>query len=107
MKKLISMFLCFMMTFSFFGGASNVLADNVVASIDNTNYTSMQDAINKAEDGDEIVQLADITGSKLVFTEGNKNITWNMNGHTYESTDELDVLKIIGSDLTLTIKNEL
>ena len=105
MKKLISMFLCFMMTFSFFGGASNVLADNVVASIDNTNYTSMQDAINKAEDGDEIVQLADITGSKLVFTEGNKNITWNMNGHTYESTDELDVLKIIGSDLTLTIKN--
>ena len=105
MKKLISMFLCFMMTFSFFGGASNVLADNVVASIDNNNYKTMQEAIDQAQDGDEIVQLADIKGSKLEFTEGNKNITWNMNGHTYESTDELDVLKILGSDLTLTIKN--
>ena len=105
MKKLISMFLCFMMTFSFFGGASNVLADDVVASIDNKNYKTMQEAINQAKNGDEIVQLADIKGSKLEFTEGNKNITWNMNGHTYESTDELDVLKILGSDLTLTIKN--
>ena len=105
MKKLISMFLCFMMTFSFFGGASNVLADNVVASIGNKNYKTMQEAINKAANGDEIVQLADIKGSKLEFTQGNKNITWNMNGHTYESTDELDVLKILGSDLTLTIKN--
>ena len=35
------MFLCFMMTFSFFGGASNVLADNVVASIGNKNYETM------------------------------------------------------------------
>ena len=105
MKKLISMFLCFMMTFSFFGGASNVMADNVVASIGNNNYESMQEAINQAKDGDEIVQLADIKGSKLEFAEGNKNITWNMNGHTYESIDRLDVLKILGSDLTLTIKN--
>ena len=105
MKKLISMFLCFMMTFSFFGGASNVLADNVVASIGNNNYETMQEAIDQAKDGDEIVQLADIKGSKLEFAEGNKNITWNMNGHTYESIDKYDVLQILGSDLTLTIKN--
>ena len=106
MKKLISMFLCFMMTFSFFGGASNVLADNVVASIGNKNYETMQEAINQAKDGDEIVQLADIEeGSKLEFKNGGKNITWNMNGHTYESIDPYDVLKISGPKLTLTIKN--
>ena len=82
------------------------MADNVVASIGNNNYETMQDAIDQAKDGDEIVQLADIEeGSKLEFKNGGKNITWNMNGHTYESIDPYDVLKISGPKLTLTIKN--
>ena len=79
---------------SFPNGCNSYVIENVVAKIGQTPYSSLQDAINDAQDGDEIVVVKDInftdddvfiapgTNHKVLANVSGKNITLNLNGKT-------------------------
>ena len=69
-----------------------------VASINGTNYTSLENAINAANDGDEILILDNLYEANSF--EINKNITINLNGHSIK-TYGADYLFINNADLKI------
>ena len=60
---------------------------NEVAQIGEKKYSTIQEAVNAAVDGDEITLLQDVIGVHGVEVKGGKNITLNMNGKTVSWTN--------------------
>lgn len=60
--------------------------DPIVASIDGVQFTSMEEALETADDGDEIVLEMDY--DKSIDIDG-KNIILNLNGHTVANTSPI------------------
>ena len=109
MKKLLTLTLSLLMAFSLCLTIS-AEGETVVAKIDDTEYTSLQDAINKASSGQTIVLQDDITVDTLTIS-GEKTITLNMNGKTITQDysnykDENAYRRLIdvsdGANLTIT-----
>lgn len=57
----------------------------VVAQIDSKSYSSLQEAINAAQDGETVTLLADVTED--VTITASKNITLNLGGKTLTNTN--------------------
>ena len=83
-----------------------------VAKIGDTEYTTLQDAINAAGDaGSETtitlltnVDLTNATTKQLRFTKANSNIVLDLAGNTVTAADG-EAIKLNKANITLTIKN--
>ena len=90
-------------------GTVTAWADDAVASVNGTEYSSLQDAIDAAEDlADEqavvtINLLSSTIGGEVSFTAPGVYVL-NLNGHTYTSTDD-DVIRVMSASVDLTIEN--
>ena len=108
MKKLMRAVLGLAMVLSVLtiGETSVKAAEGNAARINETEYETLQAAVNAAQDGDEIVLLKDVEETEVTFGDSVKGeqITLNLNTHTFTSTTD-DVLAITASDLDLTILN--
>ena len=108
MKKLMRAVLGLAMVLSVLtiGETSVKAAEGNAARINETEYETLQAAVNAAQDGDEIVLLKDVEETEVTFGDSVKGeqITLNLNDHTFTSTTD-DVLAITASDLDLTILN--
>ena len=108
MKKLMRAVLGLAMVLSVMtiGETSVKAAEGNAARINETEYETLQAAVNAAQDGDEIVLLKDVEETEVTFGDSGKGeqITLNLNAHTFTSTTD-DVLAITASDLDLTILN--
>ena len=85
--------------------AANTAWAQDVAKIDDTSYTSLEDAIAAATAGQTIELLADIDATAQILVD--KQVTLDLNGHTieYKGTSELKsgVIGVKrGGDLTIT-----
>ena len=58
-----------------------VLVENAVAEVDGVQYTTLAEAVEAAESGEEVTLLKDAKGSGIVI---NKNITIDFDGNTYD-----------------------
>ena len=74
-------------------------AEDFVASIGSDYYTSLQSAINAAEDGSEIVLLKSVSYSSEI--EINKDLILNLNRNVLSSTAEKAIVVKEGSEFTL------
>ncbi len=74
-------------------------AEDFVASIGSDYYTSLQSAINAAEDGSEIVLLKSVPYSSEI--EINKDLILNLNRNVLSSTAEKAIVVKEGSEFTL------
>ena len=108
MKKLMRAVLGLAMVLSVLtiGETSVKAAEGNAARINETEYETLQAAVNAAQDGDEIVLLKDVEEEEVTFGDlvKGEQITLNLNTHTFTSTTD-DVLAITASDLDLTILN--
>ena len=74
----------------------------VVAQIDSKSYSSLQEAINAAQDGETVTLLADVTED--VTITASKNITLNLGGKTLTNTNAgKATISVQGG--TVTVKN--
>ena len=86
-----------------------------VAKIGDKEYTSLQDALNAAQDGQTVTLVADVKASKYldIYTPNNgeteRSITLDLNGKTITWSDNYKYayypLVFVGINQTLTIKN--
>ena len=94
------------------GGTSATVAEgtvqntNAVARIGNTYYTTLAEAVDAADEGDEIVLLGDVDlGSEMLTVK--KQVTINLNGKNITSAYEGDYAAIyVGTAGDLTITGE-
>lgn len=94
-----------------------VVATIITDSYNSTLYTSLQDAMDAAEDGQTVTLLEDITvnqgentlsTSNAVRYSGGKNITVDFNGYMVTANTENAAFVIVGgtdADSTVTLKN--
>lgn len=93
-RKLISFFVSFLMAVLLF--PITALADGNVASVDGVEYSTLQAAVDAAEDGATIALLKDASGSGVKVQSG-KHIVIDFSGFTYEI-----VAPTVGSEGTET-----
>ena len=117
-KRLLSLALCLALCLGLF--PFGVLAANetvssedsntdYVASVmdvgETVNYTSLDDALNAAQDGDTVTLLSDVDLGETYVTIG-KSITFDLNGKTLSSSKAwLDYGVLVVKDATVTVKN--
>lgn len=58
---------------------------NAVAEVDGTEFKSLQDAVDAADAGDEIVLVDDISNMGTITVEKGKNLSIDLAGHTIEA----------------------
>ena len=69
------------------------------------NYTSLDDALNAAQDGDTVTLLSDVDLGKTYVTIS-KSITFDLNGKTLSSSEEWLLYGVLlVKDATVTVKN--
>ena len=72
---------------------------------ESTNYTSLDDALDAAKDGDTVTLLSDVDLGEAYVTI-NKSITFDLNGKTLSSSKAwLDYGVLVVKDATVTVKN--
>ncbi len=72
---------------------------------ESTNYTSLDDALNAAQDGDTVTLLSDVDLGETYVTIS-KSITFDLNGKTLSSSKAwLDYGVLLVKDATVTVKN--
>lgn len=120
MKKLTTALLCLLMVFSCAfcvnaEDATEVLeetpvevqnetqeAENKVAKIGDVEYATLQEAINVAKNGEEVVLLQDV--KEHIRVSDTSNVVLNLNGKTIDNNDnDASTIENLG---TLTIKGE-
>ena len=67
-----------------------------------TRYTSLENALNAAQDGDTITLRGPLDIENAEPIEISKNIILNLNGHTLSKSREEALLCILGSDVAIT-----
>ena len=67
-----------------------------------TRYTSLENALNAAQDGDTITLRGPLTIENVEPIEISKNIILNLNGHTLSKSREEALLCILGSNVAIT-----
>lgn len=67
-----------------------------------TRYTSLENALNAAQDGDTITLRGPLTIENPEPIEISKNIILNLNGHTLSKSREEALLCILGSNVAIT-----
>lgn len=72
-----------------------------VAKVDGMNYSSLQEAINAAQDGETVTLLADATEDAVI----NKSITLDLGGKTLTNTNAGKATLTIAKGATATVKN--
>lgn len=72
-----------------------------VAKVDGKNYSSLQEAINAAQDGETVTLLADATEDAVI----NKSITLDLGGKTLTNTNAGKATLTIAKGATATVKN--
>ena len=70
--------------------------------IGGTRYTSLENALNAAQDGDTITLRGPLTIENVEPIEISKNIILNLNGHTLSKSREEALLCILGSNVAIT-----
>ena len=84
-------------------GASYVAS--VTSDAQSTNYTSLDDALNAAQNGDTVTLLSDVDLGETYVTI-NKNITFDLGGKTLSSSEAwLRYGVLLVKDATVTVKN--
>lgn len=84
---------------------SNDVASVTTSSGVTNNYTSLDDALNAAQDGDTVTLLSDVDLGETYVTIG-KSITFDLNGKTLSSSKAwLDYGVLVVKDATVTVKN--
>ncbi|WP_455192720.1 YDG domain-containing protein [Gemmiger sp.] len=84
-------------------GASYVAS--VTSDAQSTNYTSLDDALNAAQDGDTVTLLSDVDLGETYVTI-NKSITFDLGGKTLSSSEAwLHYGVLLVKDATVTVKN--
>ena len=84
-------------------GASYVAS--VTTGGETVSYTSLDDALNAAQDGDTVTLLSDVDLGETYVTIG-KSITFDLNGKTLSSSKAwLDYGVLVVKDATVTVKN--
>ena len=73
----------------------------VIATIGETSYKSLADALNAANDGETVKLLADVTADVAI----NKNITLDLGGKTLTNTNSGKATITIAAGTTATVKN--
>ena len=119
MKKLTTALLCLLMVFScaFCVNAEDATevpeetpvevqeTETNVAKIDDVEYATLQEAIDAAKNGEEVVLLQDV--KERVRVSETSNVVLNLNGKNIENTNTKDsILPTITNEGTLTIKGE-
>ncbi len=69
--------------------------------IGGTRYTSLENALNAAQDGDTVTLRGHLTIEKREPIEISKNIILNLNGHTLSKSAENGLLRILGSNVAI------
>ena len=84
---------------------SNDVASVTTSSGVTNNYTSLDDALNAAQDGDTVTLLSDVDLGETYVTIS-KSITFDLNGKTLSSSKAwLDYGVLVVKDATVTVKN--
>ena len=86
-------------------GAGAAVNDSDVAKIGETGYSTLQQAVNAAVDGDEIILIKDVTEEDVTFRKEG-NYVLNLNTHTLRADGNMsEIISIETSNLTLSVKN--
>ena len=87
-------------------GTVTALADDAVASVGGTKYSTLQEAIDAAEKagGGTITLLRDATGGAVAFDKSGEYVL-DLDGHTYTSSSNYDVIMVKSPNVDLTIEN--
>ena len=70
--------------------------------IGGTRYTSLENALAAAQDGDTITLRGPLAIENIEPIEISKNIVLNLNGHTLSKSAEKALLRILGSNVAIT-----
>lgn len=82
--KIFALILAAAMVFCYIPAAAFADSTTAVAKIGTTTYTSLQAAVDAAENGDTITLLQDASGDGVKIEDGvNKTLTFDFGGHTY------------------------
>ena len=87
-------------------GTVSALADDTVASFGGTEHSTLQEAIDAAESagGGTITLLRDATGGAVTFDKSGEYVL-DLDGHTYTSSSNYDVIMVKSPNVDLTIEN--
>ena len=87
-------------------GTVSALADDAVASFGGRECSTLQEAIDAAEKagGGTITLLGDATGGAVTFDERGEYVL-DLDGHTYTSSNNYDVIMVKSPNVDLTIEN--
>ena len=87
-------------------GTVTAMADDAVASFGGRECSTLQEAIDAAENagGGTITLLRDATGGAVTFDERGEYVL-DLDGHTYTSSNDYDVIMVKSPDVDLTIEN--
>ena len=84
---------------------SAAVSDDDVAKIGDTGYSTLQQAIDSAVDGNEIVLLKNVTEEDVTFNKEGSYIL-NLNNHTLKANGDMsEIISIKTSNITLSIKD--
>lgn len=83
------------------GGGEGATAS--VAKVNGVSYSSLQEAINAAQDGETVTLLTDATED--VTVAAGKNVTLDLDGKTLTNTNAGKATLTIAKDATATVKN--
>ena len=83
------------------GGGEGATAS--VAKVNGVSYSSLQEAINAAQDGETVTLLTDATED--VTVAAGKNVTLDLDGKTLTNTNAEKATLTIAKDATATVKN--
>lgn len=75
-----------------------------VAIANETGYTRLADALNKAKDGETVTLLKDISEGSAITVKNSKHITLDLKGHTYTSSVTGKAVEITDNS-SFTVKN--
>jgi len=81
-RKLIAGFMAMMLIANMVPAVANAAENKAgIAKIGDVSYKTLEEAVDKAKDGDKIILQSDCEGNGIVI---NKDITIDFNGYTYE-----------------------
>jgi len=98
MKKRVLFIIATIVAFTLF--VPSVMAAEKVAKIDETEYTTLAEAVVSATDGDIIVLTSDVSLNADLLIE--KELTIDLNGKKISLVNEGNVIKVKGGNLTVT-----
>lgn len=111
-SKLLSLLLCLAMLMSMVpvayavdgtegAGGENTPTANVVAMVGETSYTTLEEALDDAQDGATVTLLADVSEDVTI----SKNITLDLGGKTLTNTNAGNATLTVAAGTTATVKN--